>query len=110
MGHSYAWNNVRQWYGRTRNLRPFQHVHHWFIQRNGTWGRYVADWIKNQPWNLLPMPSRRIHIMVHGNTAAGGYRLNILGRLWYGTPHWAKAAFTSTIGRLARLSNLCKCD
>jgi len=42
---------------------------------------------------------------IHGKF--GFEKYNILGRLWYGTPRWAKAAAISTAGRL---SNLCKMD
>lgn len=88
-GGSHAWHVTRHWYGKTRGLERGTHVHHWLIQRGGFWGKHLPDWIKNQPWNLMPMPQAR-HIRVHG---WGGLR-----RFWYGTPHWAKA----TLGLLGR--------
>lgn len=41
-------------------LAPKQHGHHWAIPQNG-WGKNVPDRIKNQPWNIKPMPSAEVH-------------------------------------------------
>ena len=68
-------------------------MHHWLFKQNTGLGKYVPDVIKNQPWNLMPMKSPRIHYLAdHGN---------ILQKFWYGTPRGAKAFLGSTVGRTA---------
>jgi len=91
---SNSWSATRSWYGKTRNLVPRTPVHHWAIPRN-TWGKNVPNIIKNQPWNLMPMPSQAFHNSVHG---WGDNAFNAAERAWYGTPSWAKAAVVSTGG------------
>jgi hypothetical protein len=91
---SHTWNATRKWYGQTRGLESGTPVHHWLVERGGAVGRHVPDAIKNQPWNLMPMRSQAFHNQVHG---WGPDALNSAGRLWYGTPGWAKAgAFSAT--------------
>jgi len=96
-------------------LREFagQQLHHWLIP-NGRWGSIVPNWLKNQPWNLLPMPSDAIHQGVHGKGKAA-----TLGNQWkYGSPGWFKAGMGYTYARelesildllLKQLEQYCKC-
>ena len=81
-GGSNTWKATRAWYGATRNLAKGTPVHHWLIPRGG-WGSHVPDVIKNQPWNLMPMPNQKFHNAVHG---WGPDAFNAAERFWYGTP------------------------
>jgi hypothetical protein len=92
---SHTWNATRKWYGQARGLEAGTPVHHWLIERGSAIGRQVPDAIKNQPWNLMPMRSQAFHNQVHGWGPDG---FNAAGRLWYGTPGWAKAGAFSTTG------------
>jgi RHS repeat-associated protein len=89
---------TRSWYRRSRGIPTGspEVVHHWAIQDQGPIGRYVPDIIKNQPINFNVLPSRQFHLSVHGQ---GIDPFGPLGRLWYGSPGWAKAAVVSGPGR-----------
>jgi hypothetical protein len=78
-------------------LQPGQHGHHWAIPRNG-WGKAVPNAIKNQPWNIKAMKSPQFHTAVHGK---GRNAFGPIGRVWHGTPAWAKAAPISVGGRIS---------
>jgi hypothetical protein len=56
---------------------------HWLIPNKERWGRFVPDWIKNQPWNLNPQSS--------GFNRLDKYAMNPLKRAWLETPDWFKA-------------------
>ncbi len=92
---SHTWKATRSWLGRRGYARAGQEVHHWLIPRN-QWGRRVPDWIKNQPWNLMPMPSRAWHNAIEGK---GPNAFGPLGRLWHGSPAWARATGISAAGK-----------
>jgi hypothetical protein len=85
---SHSWGATRAWLGRTGQAAKGQPVHHWLLHRNEGIGRYVPDAIKNQPWNLMNMPSRQFHQAVHG---VGPNAFGIIGQAWYGNPTWFKA-------------------
>jgi hypothetical protein len=107
---SHTWGATRGWYGRTRGLAKGTPVHHWAIERNGPIGKYVPDVIKNQPWNLNPMPDQAFHTRVHGK---GPDPFGPLGRWWNGTPDWAKNAEANAVGRganAARGDTDCNCN
>ncbi|WP_305663983.1 hypothetical protein [Phenylobacterium sp.] len=94
----YGWDgNVRKWMGKKRYLAPYQHGHHWALSRNEGIGRYVPDAIKNQPWNIKPMPSPKVHGRIHG-PYAGKKQFNPVQRYWYGTPAWSKVGTVSAAG------------
>jgi hypothetical protein len=97
---SHTWDATRKWLLKQGYRQPGEHGHHWLIPRNG-WGRSVPDWIKNQPWNIKALPPWA-HYGVHGwkATMPDGVKqtMNTFDRLWYGTPHWAKAVPVSTAG------------
>jgi hypothetical protein len=65
-------------------LAPKQHGHHWAIPQNG-WGKNVPDRIKNQPWNIKPMPSAEVHGRLT-NSYEGKPQFNAVERYVYGTP------------------------
>ena len=90
---SWAWNAVRKRLGNVGFAKPGQHVHHWLIPRNG-WGKCIPDFIKNRTWNLMPMPSQIFHNAIEGK---GLEAMGLLGRLWFGSPTWAKSAGLSII-------------
>ena len=89
---SHTWPATRKWMGKQGLLEKGQHGHHWAIPRND-WGKPVPDAIKNQPWNIMGMPSPAFHNQLHNN-------FNLAKRLWYGTPLWAKVHAASTVGHL----------
>jgi len=68
-------------------LTAGQHMHHWLFHQNEGIGRYVPDWLKNQPFNLMPMPSAAFHTALHGK---GPNAMNFFARQWFGTPWWVK--------------------
>ncbi len=95
---SHTWGATRSWLGRTGQAAKGQEVHHWFLHRNQGLGKYVPDFIKNQPWNLMPMRSRIFHQSIHG---AKPNPFNLAGKLYYGTPQWAKSFAIYGAGRTA---------
>jgi RHS repeat-associated protein len=89
---SHTWGATRRWLGKTGFAGKGQPVHHWFLERGEGLGKYVPDWIKNQPWNLMTLPDQATHIAIHGK---GAQAMNIGEQLWFGTPQWFKAFFVS---------------
>jgi RHS repeat-associated protein len=98
VGGSHSWPAVSKWLTK-RGWREFpgQEMHHWLFHQNEGLGRYVPDAIKNEPWNLMPMPSRMFHLGLHGK---GLGAMSGLEAMWYGTPGWARAAVFSAGGRV----------
>jgi hypothetical protein len=92
---SHTWKATRSWLGRTGQAAKGQEVHHWMLQRNQGLGKYFPNSVKNQPWNLMPMPSRAFHQSLHGNGT-----MNLVERVWHGTPTWFKSATVSGGGRV----------
>jgi RHS repeat-associated protein len=90
-----------------RNSPDYQQVHHWFFEANGPIGRHVHDAIKNQPWNLNPVP-KVVHDLIHGN-APGGAQYGALMRWWQGTPGWAKSVEAGVGGALFGPGSDCEC-
>ena len=73
-------------------------MHHWLFNQNQGIGKYVADSIKNQPWNLMRMPAdTAFHDALHGG---GRNPMNVVEGMWYGTPQWFKALSISGSGRM----------
>ncbi len=97
----YDWDRyVRPWLGKERGmLAPKQHGHHWAIPQNG-WGKNVPDWIKNQPWNIKPMPSAEVHGRLT-NSYKGKPQFNAVERYMYGTPTWSKVGTGAAVGHPA---------
>lgn len=96
----YDWNKVvRPWMGKQGFLEAGQHGHHWAIPQNG-WGKNLPDAIKNQPWNIKPMPSAEVHGRITG-TYKGKPQFNAVERYWYGTPAWSKVATGALLGHPA---------
>ena len=89
-----TWEATRKWLQRGNGpggpyaARAGQQYHHWAIEQNSAIGKMVPDAMKNQPWNLNPIP-RSTHALIHGN-APGGARSGAFMRWWQGTPGWAK--------------------
>jgi RHS repeat-associated protein len=107
MAGSHSWDATRKWLTKT-GWREFkgQEMHHWLLQQNSGIGKYAPNAIKNQPWNLMPMPSHEFHQALHGFG-----EMNFAERALYGTPDWAKALGISGMGRMANLErgqNECK--
>lgn len=91
---SNKWRATRSWMGRTGQAEKGQEVHHWLLHRNQGIGRNVADNIKNQPWNLIPMPKNpHIHDAIHGTGPLKGRQIPYL--LWYGTPDYFKGTVSN---------------
>jgi hypothetical protein len=93
---NYKWPNVRKWMGTNGYLAPGQHGHHWLIPQK-EWGKSVPDWIKNQPWNIKPMPSPEVHGRLRGSYK-GKPQFNPLEGYWFGTPAWSKVGTADAIG------------
>lgn len=89
-GGSHTWRATRSWMGKNGIAEPGQHMHHGIIPRGGI-GKFVPDAIKNQPWNVTPMPSREVHGRIHG-PYKGQPQYGQLERYWRGAPDWAKRA------------------
>ena len=88
----YNWDaKVRPWMGEKRYLAKGQAGHHWAIPQNG-WGKGVPERIKNQPWNIKPMPEGPAGAEMHGRMT-GRYKgkpmFIALERFIYGTPAWS---------------------
>ncbi len=87
---SHAWKDTRKWLGPEGQalLAKGQHGHHWLIPQNG-WGKKVPEAIKNQPWNVMPMPNSQTHARLHGKLGDMP-KFNALERYVQGTPAWWK--------------------
>jgi len=100
-----GWTGVSKWLGDI-GFRDFkgQIIHHWAAGRNSGIFKSLPDWIKNQPWNYVRMPSQQIHNIVEAKGA--GRAMNPIVRsfyqVWYGTPDWFKAHWLSIDLRLYR--------
>lgn len=88
-------DHVRPWMEDKGYLQKGQHGHHWLVPQNG-WGKAVPNKIKNQPWNIKPMPDAATHMKIHG--LFGHPKSNPLQRYWHGTPGWSKKATGSAVG------------
>jgi RHS repeat-associated protein len=106
---SYSWVLVRARIGLEHSLPSGTPVHHWLIPQGGNgalslrglvqeqWGRFVPNVIRNARWNLMLPPvghrdkiaATLWHNGIHGR---GAFALGLAGRLWHGSPGWAKAA------------------
>jgi hypothetical protein len=100
----YAWKTeVRPWMVEKGYLKPGQHGHHWAIPQN-EWGKPFPDWLKNQPWNIKPMPEGPAGAEMHARIRHG-YRgkpqFNPVERYVYGTPTQSKVATGAAIGHPA---------
>ena len=100
----YNWDaKVRPWMGEKRYLAKGQAGHHWAIPQNG-WGKGVPERIKNQPWNIKPMPEGPAGAEMHGRMTGrykGKPKFNALERYIYGTPAWSKTATGAAVGHPA---------
>jgi len=67
-------------------------------------GEKVPDAIKNQPWNIKPMPRAEVHGRITG-PYKGKPQFNALERYWYGTPAWSKVATGAAVGHPAAAAN-----
>lgn len=63
---SHTWGATRKYYLKKRFAKPNKPLHHWLIHQNGRFGKHVPNSIKNQMWNLKPMPNNLFHQSVHG--------------------------------------------
>lgn len=95
---SHTWSATGKWLTKC-GWREFkgQHMHHCFVPQGG-WGKYIPNWLKNQPWNLMGMPDAAFHQALHDT---GRDPFDLLGRLWNGTPNWLAAGMGSLAGREA---------
>lgn len=103
-GAPYAWKSaVRPWMVKKGYLVKGQPGHHWAIPQNG-WGKQVPEAIKNQPWNIKPMPEGPVGAEIHGRITGsykGKPRFNAVERYAHGTPTWAKVATGAAVGHPA---------
>ncbi len=100
----YEWKNVRRRLGKEGFLELKQEGHHWLIPQGGRFGRAVPNVIKNQRWNIKPMPNsevgRELHARIHRpvtrratatTPAVKLKRFNPLQRYIHGTPTYWKS-------------------
>lgn len=99
------WRHARKRMGQNGYLEKGQDGHHWLIPQNG-WGEGIPTAIKNQPWNIKPMPNSEEGKALHGRitnayTLKGvrKERFNALDRYIVGTPTWWKAVNVGAVGR-----------
>lgn len=85
----------RDWYGKRGYLSKGQDGHHSLIPKRIKW---VPDFIKNGPWNILPMESSDIHQRIH-RRYKGMPRFGLLERYERGIMPWAKSAGVEIVGR-----------
>ena len=116
-----SWSTVRDWYGATRALEVGQPVHHWLIPQ-GQWGKSIPTWIKNQPWNLLPIEppkggpfsAKQWHDLLEGKTLRKGdlygTTMNRFDRFRYGTPGWAQNVLGNAVGKLGAGMDWIECS
>jgi hypothetical protein len=99
-----------KWYRDARGIvgRDVE-VHHWLIENNSPIGKLVPDIIKNQPWNFHPMDTILHQGGMHGNRPNVLPEFGLGGKLWHGTPRWAKALVGGYGGRLATIDG-CGCE
>jgi hypothetical protein len=101
MTNPYSWDKrVRPWMGNHGYLAKGQAGHHWAIPQNG-WGKGVPEWVKNQPWNIKPMPEGPAGAEMHGRMTGrykGKPKFNAVERYIYGTPAWSKTATVTAVG------------
>jgi len=66
IGGSYSHGAVTRWMTKTGWETAGKQAHHCVIPQSG-WGKWIPNFIKNQPWNLklLTWPE---HILAHGKT------------------------------------------
>jgi len=94
--------SMRKFYGESGFVLKNQHLHHWIIPRN-QWGKNIPPFIKNQMWNLHPIPKingmsyGQVHNAIEGK---GPYGWSIFKRMYYGTPSWPYTFFGSYGGRI----------
>jgi len=110
---SNAWNATRGWLGGPKGpggaftRQTGQQYHHWLIEQNSKIGKLVPESIKNQPWNLNPIP-RATHELIHGN-APGGQKYGAFMRWFKGTPGWAKGVEGGVAAGVAGPDNSANC-
>jgi RHS repeat-associated protein len=113
-----SWPSVRAQLGADLDLPAGTPVHHWLIPQGGReggrltargildlqWGRAFPNAIKNGRWNLMTPPAEVLgdpwlmtqwHAALHGG---GRIPLSFAGRLWYGSPTWAKVVVITIPG------------
>jgi RHS repeat-associated protein len=117
MAKEYTWWSAwRSFYGREGLAEAGEQLHHWAWQRNGAKsGSGFSWWLKNQPWNLMPMKESRlfgytgneIHTLIHGGSIRRGtiiWKGDLLGealRATYGTPLWFKTTVNYSVEQTA---------
>jgi len=102
-----SWSSYRRFFGKEGFAEAGQHLHHSFWERNGQRVGNSFKWkMKNQMWNLKPLPKRfiddgfkwnDIHRAIEGKSSP--LYLNSIERFYYGTPTWIYPFGGSTIGR-----------
>jgi RHS repeat-associated protein len=109
---SNTWSATSKWLTKTgwREF-PGQQFHHWLIPQSG-WGELVPDIIKNQPWNLMGMPEGLAGDVFHDAIEGkGSEAMGLLGRLWNGSPTWAKVFGADAAGKAGNLAGRnCGCN
>lgn len=110
----YKWKNVRRRLGNENFLEKYQEGHHWLIPQGGPLGKAVPDVIKNQRWNIMPIPNnaagRLEHARIHRPVTIRATattpkielkRYNALQRYIHGTPTYWKSTNGVAAGHAA---------
>lgn len=80
----HSWRATRAWLGQTGQAQYRQHVHHWLLHQKQGLGKHAPEWLKNQPWNLMPMKNEGMHYLLHNA------KTSIFYKFYHGTPQWFK--------------------
>lgn len=94
---SYKWDAARDRMVNNGYLKKGEPGHHAFIERNGPIGKRVPDIIKNQEWNITPLPDAKTHGRIHHKWKTDP-RFDPITRTIVGSPPWAKAAAAGAAG------------
>lgn len=101
---SHTWGATRRWMLKHGYVSKGEPLHHFLLTQEMA-NKYGLEAFANQPWNLVRFSTQSMHMRAgHGTMYLGEEGFGMVGRFWYGTPTWYKAAGASGLGRGAIIS------